>query len=128
MTLKKLLSVGSIFASIVAAPVLLAAQDPAPGTGTGTGTRTATGTGTRNVIVDPATLIKPLADDWATFAGDYTSRRYSTLKDINRTNVKNLTLAWMTSVATGPRGGVPPTIIGGVGTREFTGGTIKGAV
>ena len=34
----------------------------------------------------------------------------------------------MTSVLTGPRGGVPPTIIGGVGTREFTGGTIKGAV
>ena len=29
---------------------------------------------------------------------------------------------------TGPRGGLPPTIIGGVGTREFTGGTIKGAV
>ena len=34
----------------------------------------------------------------------------------------------MTTVVTGPRGGVPPTIIGGVGTREFTGGTIKGAV
>ena len=34
----------------------------------------------------------------------------------------------MTTVATGPRGGLPPTIIGGVGTREFTGGTIKGAV
>ena len=42
--------------------------------------------------------------------------------------MKNLTLAWMTRVLTGPRGGVPPTIIGGVGTREFTGGTIKGAV
>ena len=42
--------------------------------------------------------------------------------------MKNLTLAWMTTVLTGPRGGVPPTIIGGVGTREFTGGTIKGAV
>ena len=80
------------------------------------------------MIVDPATLTKPLADEWATFAGDYTSRRYSTLKQINTTNVKNLTLAWMTTVLTGPRGGVPPTIIGGVGTREFTGGTIKGAV
>ena len=34
----------------------------------------------------------------------------------------------MTTVATGPRGGLPPTTIGGVGTREFTGGTIKGAV
>ena len=110
-----------VVASLLAAPVLLTAQNPAPRTGTGTGT------GTR-VIVDPATLTKPLADEWPTFAGDYTSRRYSTLKQINTTNVKNLTLAWMTTVLTGPRGGVPPTIIGGVGTREFTGGTIKGAV
>ena len=114
MTFKKFL----VVASLLIAPVLLGAQNPAPGTGTGT----------LNVIVDPATLTKPLADEWATFAGDYTSRRYSTLKQINTTNVKNLTLAWMTTVATGPRGGVPPTIIGGVGTREFTGGTIKGAV
>ena len=118
MTLKRFL----IITSIVAAPALLTAQNSTPGTGAGTAT------GTRNVIVDPATLTKPLADEWATFAGDYTSRRYSTLTHINRTNVKNLTLAWMTSVATGPRGGLPPTIIGGVGTREFTGGTIKGAV
>ena len=107
-----------VVASLLAVPIVLAAQNP------GAGTRT----GTRSVIVDPATLTKPLADEWATFAGDYTSRRYSTLKQINTTNVKNLTLAWMTTVATGPRGGVPPTIIGGVGTREFTGGTIKGAV
>ena len=112
-----------VVTSLLAAPAVLIAQNPKPGTGTGTGT----GTPVR-VIVDPATLTKPLADEWATFAGDYTSRRYSTLKQINTTNVKNLTLAWMTTVSTGPRGGVPPTIIGGVGTREFTGGTIKGAV
>ena len=114
MTFKKF----AVIASVVIAPVMLGAQN----------TERAAETATRNVIVDPATLTKPLADEWATFAGDYTSRRYSTLKHINRTNVKNLTLAWMTSVATGPRGGLPPTIIGGVGTREFTGGTIKGAV
>src|SRR5688572_20862011 len=120
MTFKKFL----VVASLLTAPIVLAAQNPGTGTRTGTGT----GTGTRNVIVDPATLTKPLADEWATFAGDYTSRRYSTLKQIDTSNVKNLTLAWMTTVATGPRGSVPPTIIGGVGTREFTGGTIKGAV
>ena len=112
MTLQKFL----VVASLLAAPIVLAAQSAG------------TGTGTAKVIVDPATLTKPLADEWATFAGDYTSRRYSTLKQINTTNVKNLTLAWMTPVLTGPRGGVPPTIIGGVGTREFTGGTIKGSV
>ncbi len=79
-------------------------------------------------LLDPASLTKPLGESWPTFAGDYTSRRFSTLKHVNTSNVKNLTLAWMTRVLTGPRGGVPPTIIGGVGTREFTGGTIKGSV
>ena len=94
------------------------------------------GTGTRNPepgtanrsVVDPAITREAAGRQWPTFAGDYTSRRYSTLKQVNTSNVKNLTLAWMTRVLTGPRGGVPPTIIGGVGTREFTGGTIKGAV
>src|SRR5688500_5298471 len=104
--------------------VILGAQNPEPRTGTQTpAPRTE-----NHVIVDPASLVKPLADEWPTFAGDYTSRRYSTLKQINTTNVKNLTLAWMTTVATGPRGGVPPTIIGGVGTREVAGGKSKGPV
>jgi alcohol dehydrogenase (cytochrome c) len=82
----------------------------------------------QSVLLDPSEIAKPLGDQWTTFAGDYTSRRYSNLKQINRTNIRNLTLAWVSRVAGGPRGGLPPTIIGGVGTREFTGGTIKGAV
>ena len=114
MTLQKFL----VVASLLRRAGVSRGAEPAP--------RTADGTGRSSSI--PATLTKPLADEWPTFAGDYTSRRYSTLKQINTTNVKNLTLAWMTPVLTGPRGGVPPTIIGGVGTREFTGGTIKGAV
>ncbi len=78
--------------------------------------------------LDPSAIEKPLAGSWATFSGDYTGRRHSTLKQITPLNVKNLTLAWTTRVVPGARGGLPPTIIGGVGTREFTGGTIKGAV
>ena len=100
---------------VFCAVVFVNAQNPAPST-------------QDRVILDPASLTKPLADSWPTFAGDYTSRRFSSLKQVNTSNVKNLTLAWMSRVATGPRGGLPPTIIGGVGTREFTGGTIKGAV
>ena len=34
-------------------------------------------------------------DAWPTYHGDYTGRRYSTLKQINTSNVKNLTLAWV---------------------------------
>ena len=99
------ISVFSVVSALVAPPLLLCAQ-----------------------TLDPASIAQPLADSWPTFAGDYTSRRYSALKSIDRSNVKNLALAWASSPATGPRGGLPPTSIGGVGTREFPGGTIKGAI
>ena len=104
MTLKKLI----LAASFVVAPVLLAAQVQSG--------------------LDPSALLKPLGASWPTFSGDYTGRRHSALTQLNQTNVKNLTLAWTTRVVTGARGGVFPTIVGGVGTREFTGGTIKGAI
>ena len=39
-------------------------------------------------------LGKPPIDSWPTYHGDYSGRRYSTLKQINASNVKNLTLAW----------------------------------
>ena len=103
--------------SLALLPIVLAAQ-----AGTGSPQQSAA------VVLEPAAIARPLSEAWPTFAGDYTSRRYSALKQVTRTNVKNLTLAWMSRVATGPRGGLPPTIVGGVGTREFTGGTIKGAV
>jgi alcohol dehydrogenase (cytochrome c) len=80
--------------------------------------------------VDDAMLLKPLADNWPTYSGDYSGRRYSALTQIDRTNVKNLTLAWTTRIqpglpATGGRGGgfgggaTVPTIIGGEGTGEL---------
>ncbi len=39
-------------------------------------------------------------DSWPTYHGDYTGRRYSTLRQINTTNVKGLTLAWVYRVNT----------------------------
>jgi len=39
--------------------------------------------------------MKPLAKDWPTFNGDYSGKRYSSLSQINRTNVGSLTLAWV---------------------------------
>ena len=79
--------------------------------------------------VDPADLRKPLADSWPTYSGDYSGKRYSTLKQINQTTVKNLTLAWVAELNDGPgtfgggrgrggRGG-SPVIIGGEGTGDF---------
>ena len=85
--------------------------------------------------VDQARLLKPLAEHWTSYSGDYTGKRYSALTQINQSNVKNLTLAWSTRIqpgmpAAGGRGfgsgtgPAAPTIIGGEGTGELneTGG------
>ncbi len=88
--------------------------------------------------LDPALLTKPLADSWPTYSGDYSGKRYSSLTQINQSNVKNLTLAWVSKATPGPgnpsvRGGVgdegapPPTIIGGEGAGEMGTGGFGGA-
>lgn len=70
--------------------------------------------------LDPASLSKPATDSWPTYSGDYSGRRYSTLKQIDQSNVKNLGLAWAARITAGTRGaaGAPPTIVGGVGDAE----------
>jgi alcohol dehydrogenase (cytochrome c) len=91
--------------------------------------------------LDPAQLVKPLGDSWPTYSGDYTGRRYSTLKQIDQSNVKQLSLAWVARLAGGagtPGGGpggaaagAAPTIVGGEGTGDVVvaGATqIKGAI
>jgi glucose dehydrogenase len=47
--------------------------------------------------LEPKDILKPLSDSWPTYSGDYSARRYSALKQINQTNVKNLSLAWTTA-------------------------------
>jgi alcohol dehydrogenase (cytochrome c) len=89
-------------------------------------------------MLDPSLLLKPLGESWPTYNGDYTGKRYSSLTQINQSNVKDLTLAWASRLTAGPgnqggRGGrfggaAAPTIIGGEGagdmnTTGFGGGT-----
>ncbi len=82
--------------------------------------------------IDPAQLLKPLADQWPTYNGDYSGKRYSALKQINQQTVKNLTLAWVQKLTSGSasgfggRGGAP-LIVGGEGTGDYPVGgvTIK---
>src|SRR6185369_11801390 len=50
---------------------------------------------TGSLLLDPATIAKPPVDSWPTYHGDYSGRRYSTLKQITTGNVKSLTLAWV---------------------------------
>ena len=44
--------------------------------------------------LDPAALVKPPADTWPTYNGDYSGRRHSELKQINASNIKSLRMAW----------------------------------
>jgi alcohol dehydrogenase (cytochrome c) len=44
--------------------------------------------------LDPAALLKPFADSWPTYHGDYSGRRHSRLTHITPANVHQLTLAW----------------------------------
>jgi alcohol dehydrogenase (cytochrome c) len=88
--------------------------------------------------LNPADILKPLADSWPTYSGDYSGRRYSSLTQLNQTTVKNLTLAWTTRLTAGPGGPVAPVpfgprqpevIVGGVGENEFVGATtVKGSI
>jgi len=43
--------------------------------------------------LDPASLLKPLGDDWSSYSGDYSGRRYSALNQVGQANVKHLSLA-----------------------------------
>src|SRR2546425_4142972 len=71
--------------------------------------------------LDPALLTKPATDSWPTYAGDYSQRRYSTLTQIDTTNVRHLSLAWVSRLTAGAGGeggffGPPaiPAVTGGV--------------
>jgi alcohol dehydrogenase (cytochrome c) len=109
-------------ASVLASPALLAQE---------------------KVILSPADLRKPLGDDWTSYSGDYTGRRYSSLTEINQSTVKNLTLAWVSrltsglpGIAAGGRGGGrgggggAAVIVGGRGPEEFAfqGANVKGSI
>ena len=87
--------------------------------------------------LDPASITKPLGESWPTYSGDYTGRRYSSLTQINQTNVKHMTLAWTRRLANGPGTGAPrgprdpEVIVSGEGDGSVTvaGPTqIKGAI
>jgi alcohol dehydrogenase (cytochrome c) len=64
------------------------------------------------IVVTMATIGAQIpADSWPTYHGDYSGRRYSTLKQINTANVKALTLAWVYRINTSRAG----AIVGGEG-------------
>jgi alcohol dehydrogenase (cytochrome c) len=62
----------------------------------------------------PEAILNAVPGSWPTYAGDYSSRRYSTLAQINQSNVKSLALAWDARVVAGSSdSGTHPVIVGG---------------
>jgi alcohol dehydrogenase (cytochrome c) len=77
--------------------------------------------------LDPADIIKkPLSDQWTSYSGDMSGKRFSQLKQVNTNTVKNLSLKWMTPLTTGcgPTGRAAAPAGGGGfgGGRGFGGG------
>src|SRR5947209_890321 len=70
--------------------------------------------------LDPASILKPSADSWPTYNGDYSGKRFSALRQINKDNVGMLTLAWafQTDVTGGPGLKSTPLLVDG--TLYFT--------
>jgi alcohol dehydrogenase (cytochrome c) len=71
--------------------------------------------------LDQAAIMKPLSDEWTSYSGDLTGKRHSALKLVNKTNVKNLSLKWITPLNSGcgPTGTAP---VGGAGAGPGGGG------
>jgi alcohol dehydrogenase (cytochrome c) len=72
--------------------------------------------------LEPAELRKPLGTSpgWTTYSGDYSGKRFSALKELTQSNVKDLKLAWSSKLVAGSQGRTPGPnlIIGGIGTAE----------
>src|SRR5580704_18618445 len=79
----------------------------------------------QSLALDPADSLKPLHDQWTSYSGDLTGKRFSDLKLVNKDTVKNLSLQWVSTGITtgcGPTGTAPATDAGGGGGRGGSGG------
>jgi acido-empty-quinoprotein group A len=50
--------------------------------------------------LDPSKLLTPPTDTWPTYNGDYSGQRFSTLAQIDQSNVGDLTVAWVAQLRT----------------------------
>src|SRR6476469_1416960 len=71
-------------------------------------------------MLNPALLTKPATDSWPTYNGDYSGRRFSPLTQIDQSNVKGLSLAWVYRTNAGAG---PGAIVGGEGPMPEPGAT-----
>jgi alcohol dehydrogenase (cytochrome c) len=70
--------------------------------------------------LDPLRLLEPLENDWLSYSGDYSGRRFSKLTQINSSNVHQLTLAWTARMNSNVRkSGAIVTKQGGEGDGKY---------
>src|SRR5437867_5735439 len=77
--------------------------------------------------LNPADILKPLSDEWRTYSGDLSGKRFSFLELVNANTVKDLSLKWVNpSITTGcgPDGG---SADGGGGAGRGGGGGFTAA-
>jgi alcohol dehydrogenase (cytochrome c) len=59
-------------------------------------------------------LARPVGENWTSYNGDYTGRRYSGLKEINKSNVSQLRAAWVFHPGNSQRLEATPVVVRGV--------------
>jgi len=70
---------------------------------------------TSTINVQPHDLLtQPVAENWTSYNGDYTGRRYSSLREINKQNVAQLRVAWVFHAGNSQNLEVTPVVVRGV--------------
>ena len=59
-------------------------------------------------------LARPVGENWPSYNGDYTGRRFSRLREINRTNVAQMRAAWVFHPGNSQRLEATPVVIRGI--------------
>ena len=73
------------------------------------------GSSLTSIDVSPAELaIKPIAANWTSYNGDYSGRRYSSLSEIDTSNVDKLAAKWVFHAQNSNRLEVTPVVVNGM--------------
>ena len=59
-------------------------------------------------------MVQPVGENWPSYNGDYSGRRFSSLREINRTNVAQLRAAWVFHPGNSQRLEATPVVIRGI--------------
>lgn len=97
---------------LVAAIVLLRVSICSSQETSGPGSGPDVGSATRVTAQD--LLVSPVAENWPSYNGDYTGRRYSSLRQISKENVRRLRAAWVFHPGNSQRLEATPVVVRGV--------------